>query len=321
VKKMRTSLTLVLVGTICTSLCMAPCGPPASAAGLVLQAQTTDSGAQSIVRLTAEGDELSILFPARPSVFRSKPLYSYADPGELITEERVSAAYANGVVYLLLIQRAGNPRRAMREYIESVRRDDKRRSGQVKWQEVNVRGQVVQQLEFRDKLDENGESYYRKAQYFTTRHYFCIVNATARDGATPEMDDFFSSLKFGDRTAAGTGVADNLSQNEQQPGAQATFRGVAFEAKDVTRQALPVWQPQLYSQLIGAATDLDQRRYEVRVQAILTADGEVADVKVLGPASHDVVAIATEMTRHTKFIPAELNGRPVSQRHTFKYKL
>jgi hypothetical protein len=127
--------------------------------------------------------------------------------------------------------------------------------------------------------------------------------------------------KIGDRAAADTGAADSLPPDEQKPGGRATFKGDVYEAKDVTRQAVLVWPPPLHSQLFGAATDMEQNRYEVRVQAVLTAAVEVADVKVLGPAGHNVAAIATEMTRHAKFIPAELNGRAVSQRHTFKYRL
>ena len=231
-----------------------------------------------------------------------------------------SAAYANGAVYLLQLLKAGNPRRALREYLGSLRRDEKRLLAPVDRREVSVGGNAVLQEEVRGRSYENDEPYYRKLQYFTTKRYLCIVSATTRDGATAEVNEFFSSLKFG-RGAADTGAADGPPQTGRKPDGAAALKGDVYEAKDVTRRAVLVWQPPLDYQLMSAATEIDRNRFEMRVQATLAANGEVTDVKVLGPSSHGVVAIATEMTRHAKFIPAELNGRPVAQRHTFKYTL
>jgi len=112
-----------------------------------------------------------------------------------------------------------------------------------------------------------------------------------------------------------------MAQEGQSPSVQAPIAGEVYEARDVTRQALVVWQPPLGYQLLSAAGELDRRRYEIQVRVILTSKGEVAELQVRQPVSRDAMAVAAEMTRHAKFIPAELNGRPVSQRYTFKYTL
>src|SRR4051812_25003734 len=104
------------------------------------------------------------------------------------------------------------------------------------------------------------------------------------------MDDFFSSLRFGGQAAAG--AADDMSQEGQSPSGQAPVVGEVYEARDVTRQALVVWQPPLYEQLISAAGELDRRRYEIQVRVILTSTGEVAELQVRQPVSRDALAVA-----------------------------
>ena len=179
---------------------------------------------------------------------------------------------------------------------------------------------VVTQQEVRRKSRFNGEQYYSKEQCFATKHQLYVISATTRDGDTPEMNDFFSSLKLGDAAVGGSKEADSLA-SEQRPRGPVPFRGDAYDAKEVTRQALVVWQPPLGIYMSFAAEDLGHPVFEIQVQVILTATGEVADLKIPPIKKPELLALVIEMTEKVKFIPAELNGRPVAQRITFKYEL
>jgi len=281
--------------------------------------QTKPSDAPFTVRLTAKGDELSILFPVKPSVYRFNRAFSYTLNGQLINEERIATAYANGVVYFLDLLSTGSPRRAMQDYMSDWRGKDKSIIRRVTRQALSVSGNAGQQDEFRRTSYVTLEPYYRREQYFTTKHYLCVISAVARDGVSPEMNEFFSSLKFG--ADAGRAAVDTLSQVGKGQTGQASFTGKVYNAKEVTRQAILVWKPELEVLLQNIADDIDIRRREIPIEVTLTSEGEVADLKFPQIMSREVMAIAADMARNLRFIPAELNGRPVSQRITLKFDL
>lgn len=278
------------------------------------QSKPVDRTGPSTIRITTKGDELSIVFPVKPVVHR------FNLDLELFSEERVATAYDDGVVYVLQLLKTRIPRYALRDYLKYKAKGDKSLD-LVNRQELSVGGIVGTQEEARGKSRINGEQYYTKEQYFATKHHLYIISATTRDRVTPKMNDFFSSLKLGAAAILGPQEANNLAAEEPKPSGQVPFKGDVYDAKEVTRQALIVWQPPLEIPLFFAAVDMGHPVYEIQVQLILTPTGEVADLKAPPIRNPVLLALVTEMTEHVSFIPAELNGRPVAQRTTFKYEL
>lgn len=86
--------------------------------------------------------------------------------------------------------------------------------------------------------------------------------------------------------------------------------GRIYRASDVTRRAVITNKPEPE---YTAAARLNQVSGTVVLNAVLAADGRVTNIETVRGLPHGLTAQAMAAAERIEFMPAELNGRPVSQ--------
>lgn len=258
--------------------------------------KTSTQDGPFVLRSSAKGDEFSILVPARTTSFLQPmmPVYS---------------AYANGVVYFVVVYEA--PEKGMLKHTLMNARQYFR-SSEIP---VTVDGFNGQQF------SKTEEGVYYKTQYFATKHKIYVISIAARDEGNPAINSFFSSLKLG-RAVSTTdtdaeGASTPASTKNQTPLPDLSDTGPVLEQGEVTRKAVFVWQPYLLHLMNSDIAP--SPRGKIKLEMVLRSSGQVTDVRVIKGLSQYVNQKIIERVKYSRFLPAEKDGRPVSVRITFEF--
>lgn len=306
--KTRVSLYLILAALAC-----APLAAGQEAAG---QAQPARDAAWS--RYTFPGDEFSAELPGMPSVFHTARAVRERPHGE--EKVRVFSLYHDYVIYFI------------------VAYDDPRSSESLDSLAAHLRGAWALEPEGEVKLGEFGGRAYSvvgvqrgrltydlrgEGRAFRAKRHAYLVLALADKEGRPEVARFLNGFALGAKPA-GQAIADEqpvprFVPPQTPPADSGSPRRGAGPREPLgadDRKAMVVYKPEP-----GYTEEARKRRVTggVRIRAVLSADGSVADIEPVKWLSDGLTERAIRAARTMRFFPARKDGRPVSQYITLEY--
>jgi TonB family protein len=248
-----------------------------------------------------EGEELTLMIPSWPPwpTVRNYPVSS-ADHSdrEKILAHREFSGYGRGLVFIIESYKAKRPQRIegdLQKFADN---------GAVFEREISFDGITARQ--YRSTYEGRSATYTRHFALFATKEHVYRVTLATLEDTNPFVDRFLSSLRLRrpeDRTT-------NYSQSA------AFILGHAFSPAEVTRRAIIVSK--------GEPFYTDQARAHqvvgtVKLEAVLGADGYVANINVIEGLKDGLTESAIEAARNIRFFPAEKDGKPVGQQLMLEY--
>jgi TonB family protein len=153
-----------------------------------------------------------------------------------------------------------------------------------------------------------GEGFSDKGQYFITRNHIYIVEAAKRDTFDPTMDHFLSSFKLGVVSASANTPATKPATSSSHSSATQTSVGNINLPIILSKQE-PGFPQGARFQVTGTVT----------LRLTLSSAGHVDDIEVVSGLPRGLTEQAIEASKTIIFIPAEKDGKPVSQRVQVEY--
>lgn len=159
------------------------------------------------------------------------------------------------------------------------------------------------------EFSHNIEGLSFKGRYFAASKHLYVVEAAKRGAYDPAMDQFLNSFRLENKSMPATTRA---ALNTAEPNSV----DEVFEAKNVTSKAI------ILSKLPATYTERAREHMikgTVVLQAVLRASGEVSDIVVRAGLPEGLTEKAIEATKAIVFVPAEKDGKPVSQKIMVEY--
>ena len=263
------------------------------------------------LQIRPRGEEFVFQSPVVPRVYvsqREGDGISRQIGGTEVRRQLTYHAYHDGVVYLVHVYKASSPQSVMNELTGrpplkgAVARDV--RAGGVKAREYET----------------TSEALYTKTRFVTAGKFLYVLEAAARDAVSPNIDRFLSSLTTGEtNVAAGDGEVTVPAGGGQLVGwgdGGARRAGEVLSQREVTRRATIIYRPEpLYTE--------EARRKRttgtIRLRMLLSATGGVTNVSVVYSLPNGLTETAVAAAHALRFLPAEKDGRRVSQYVTIDY--
>ena len=155
------------------------------------------------------------------------------------------------------------------------------------------------------RFTQKGDSVFHSGSYFIAQRHLYIVDCARRDSPDPDMDRFLNS--FAIRTAGQRTLPLPLSQ---------TSLDRVYSGKEVTRKVI------VLSQLEPNFTPEARAAHitgSVTLRARFSSSGLISDVEVLAGLPAGITEQAIQASKNIVFIPAERDGKPVSQNLEITY--
>ena len=250
------------------------------------------------VTFAPEGEELTPMTPAWPTV-RNYPVSS-ADHSnhEKILAHREYSAYGSGLVFIIVSYKAERPQRLWSDLLKSAD------NGAAFERDISFDGITARQ--YRSTYESRYATYTRRFVRFATKEHVYLLTLATLEDTNPSVDRFLSSLRLrrpGDRSTTYAQGSDHIP-------------GQAFSANEVTRRAIIVWKAEpFYTDQARA----DQVVGTVTLDAIFAEDGYVANIKVTRELKDGLTESAIDAARNIRFFPAEKDGKPVAQWMKLEY--
>ena len=250
------------------------------------------------VTFAPEGEELTLMTPAWPTV-RAYPVSS-ADHSdrEKILAHREYSGYGSGLVFIIESYKAERPQRLGSDLLKVAD------NGTVFERDISFDGITARQ--YRSTYESRYATYTRRFVRFATKEHVYLLTLATLEDTNPSVDRFLSSLRLRrpeDRSTTDTQPSDYIL-------------GHAFSANEVMRRAIVVWKAE--------PTYTDQARANqivgtVTLEATFAADGYVANITVTKGLKDGLTERAIEAARNIRFFPAEKDGKRVSQQMLLVY--
>jgi TonB family protein len=256
------------------------------------------------VAFVPEGEELTLMVPALPTI-RNYPVSPTRDPDhETILAHRAYSGYGSSLVFIIESYKAKRPEKLGRGPLTFAD------NGAVFEREISFDGITAKQ--YRSTYEGRSATYTRHFVRLATKEHVYLVTLATLEDTNPAVDRFLSSLHLrrpDDRTT-------NYSQRT------VFILGYAFSATQVTRRAIIVWKSEpFYTDQARA----NQTVGTVKLEAVLGADGYVANINVTAGLKDGLTESAIEAARNIRFFPAERifpgekDSRPVGQQIMLEY--
>ena len=285
---------------------------------LLLTSQALAQAAPRWLQIAPHREGFTVQMPAAPT--RHEPVSDggsvFLKPGGTeIRRHFVYDAYYDGAVYLVHVYEASSSDQLRKELT------DERRFKGVLVRESKAEGMSEREYETRYT------GFYSKTRFITLGKLLYEVEGAARAESNPTLVRFLSSFKLGkanpSKGAEITPVADGeLKARADAPASTAGAggapegAGVILAAKDVTLKAVLVFRPEPpYTE----EARKNQVRGTVRVRFVVSASGGVTNVTVVRGLKYGLNEMAVAAARAIRFLPAEKDGRRVSQWVTVDY--
>lgn len=265
------------------------------------EASQTQAGQDSASweRVNTEDGDFSVYVPARPSFYVQR---RYGHDGVKVTQAIIGGAYHDGVVFVTRIYELLEARELAGKVLE---RNCARLSeaGKAEGQDV-----INNSLRGKEYFKQDA-GYVHRIQCFATARRFYVVEAAARDKDRPAVKKFFASLEVGGAGGAGSGIPSGPVQAPPPPGV-AQEGGKVFGEGEVTRPAVIIHKPLARYNPVARAAMISGK---VRLRLLLSASGEVTNIEVLKGEKGGLAGGAVATAKYIRFLPAEKDGRAVSQ--------
>jgi TonB family protein len=250
------------------------------------------------VTFAPEGEEFTVLAPAWATV-RTYPVSTSHNPDhETILAHREYGSYGNGLIFVIQSYKAERPQRLWSDLLRSAD------NGAVFERDISFDG--IAAKKYRRSYQSGNATYTRYFVRFATKEHVYVVTLATLDDTNPAVNRFLSSLRL-------RRPEDRTTTNSQ---GTVFVLGYAFSHTEVTRRAIIVWKAEPFytdqaraNQIVGT----------VRLEAVLGADGYVANINVTQGLKDGLTESAIESARNIRFFPAEKDGKPVSQQIMLEY--
>ena len=176
------------------------------------------------VTFAPEGEELTLMAPAWPTV-RVYPVSSadHSDHEKILTHREYSG-YGSGLVFIIESYKAERPQRLWRDLPKLAD------NGAVFERDISFDGITAKQ--YRSTYETRYATYTRHFVRFATKEHVYLLTLATLEDANPFVDRFLSSLRLRrpeDRSTTETQRSDYIL-------------GHAFSANEVMRRAIVVWK-------------------------------------------------------------------------------
>jgi TonB family protein len=261
-------------------------------------------GASSWERINTEDEDFSIHMPARPTVHVQR---AFNISGVKFSGAAISTAYHDGVVFIARIYEAPNLTNLTRKCPQIVGISKKATPQKISI--GNYQG---------EEYLESGDNYYRYTRCFTTTARFYVVEAAARNETDPNIKRFLSSLELGGMKVIerSNTVSEEAGTSNQPLATLPTDSKSIFAENEVTRPAVIIYKPMPVYNPIAKAARISGK---VKIKLVLSASGEVSDIEVLKGQKGGLADGVIPVLKHIKFLPAQNDGRLVSQYAEVEY--
>ncbi len=295
--------------------CFVFSGEPIEAQTSSPDSQAKNQAVQSWETITTRNNEFAISMLSEFQVYNHSEPFYLKDGGAKFLEEHVVTGYLDRVVMVVTVSRVSNPSQGLNELLST---SYKRMKG---WQDINLNG-------FKGKHYQSSErGYYRDIQLFVSKEHIYGVEVAAKDAENPVVKKFLSSLRLGkDAVAQAADVAAKetaKTQTQIQTQTLLTVDGQPLKFEDFKddnpklRKAIIIFKPSPFY------TD-DARQHQttgtVLLKMVLSATGMVTDIEIVDGLGHGLSEKAIEAAKLIRFLPAEKDGRPVSQYVRVEYE-
>lgn len=252
--------------------------------------------------LTTKDQEFSILLPGEPTGI-IKGHYNLGIDGVPIREERVVSSLYARTAYLVKMYETGSAKELFRTYGDIFRLAKENVS------DVNVNG--LEGKQYREKT----KAIFHRILWIATKSRVYVIEVASRDETDPNIERFFSSLTFpklGAGLNTGNTIANLDALNNPDVVAPEIDHGPPLSESEVTHPAVIIYNPPPSFGHQGKNTT-------IKLQLLFSSSGKITDVKVVertpGAANDQAVAAA----KFIIFLPAEKDGRLVSQYGVVSY--
>ena len=305
------ALTAIVLSSILSALAKAPTSIP-----VLIEPNFSQNGS-GWIRIAPEGEEFAALVPAQQ-------LDIYTDQSLLIVEGATSSsrgvhtflnvysAYSDRAVFLIHAHNTLNPREMMNNMLRSLNRRLDRSQTHLTERDITldrVRGKHI-------TIERN--NYFIERQYFPVGERLYIAETAARATDNPAVRRFWSAFRLREgrraveaETVTAPGVTVTAAPPPPIPGSsERPNLNRIYSAEEVSARAVIIWRP--------AVTESRRTTGRIVIRAVLSSSGQVTDIVPLETVP-GLTEQAIAAVRRSRFLPAEIEGRPVSQYAQFIY--
>jgi TonB family protein len=245
-------------------------------------------------RYSADDEEFSVLLPIRPMMSTSSVSISL----DTKRRERILAAYADGVVYVIFTYE----RRSLT--VDDLVGEFSKRDTYQQSEPVTVSGVKGKSFRFEDN------DRLREIQFFATSRNLYVFKAVGSKLGNPAVGipRFLSSIRFG-KDHGGITVADGPGE---QPGANTSVPAndsTIFSSRQVTLRTSVIIKPEP-----GYTQEARMHRVTgtVVLRGVFSSSGELTNITVLRSLPEGLTERAILVAKQIRFVPAIKDGRFVS---------
>ncbi|MDQ1592518.1 MAG: vitamin transporter [Pyrinomonadaceae bacterium] len=249
-------------------------------------------------RISTEDEDFSVNMPVRPSFIEKE---RYVHDGVKVSRALISGVYHNGVVFIARIYEVPELKQLSNERLSG----DCRRLAGLR----NIEGRDIDKSSFRGKeYLKQSDNHTHIIQCYLTKKRFYVIEAAARNKDNSSIKRFLSSLSLGGGKTAEDPSNDSAHSQTSTPIVTDTSK--VYYEKEVTYPAVIINKPiHSYTPIARAA----RISGSVKLRAVLSASGEVLNIEVLKGLGAGLSESAIESAKKITFLPAEKDGRTVSQ--------
>ncbi len=264
-------------------------------------------------RYRAKGEEFSVMLPELPGVVSRTRCLEIDCKSK--RQEFVYAAYADGGVYLITSYQNSNRRLSLEEIIaESLT--------PLQENDVLVSRSDVKLEAFSGKkfvIGSKNSDYSRVVIYYQAREHVYELKAVNENLSDPAIQKFFDSFRLGEKTGKEIGdgarigpatmpaapAASKTAESAKDSSAPAIFRPVEVTRKArIVYKAVPEYTEEArQNELTGT----------VVLQMVLASSGKVVNIRTVSGLPFGLTEKAIAAARKIYFIPANKDGKRVSQ--------
>jgi TonB family protein len=252
-------------------------------------------------RYTVKGEEFSVILPTLPAMTTRKPM---VERFATQRRERMLGAYADGVAFTISCFQNPGRRETLDQFIEQ---EIFTHSGWDKSTELDLK---VNGFEGKQYLSPN--KVPGTMQIFVTNNNIYRFQAFGAPADDARVKQFFSSILLG-KKMEGIEVSDGIGiayDPDTEPQTN------AFQGKDVDRKVVIVMKPDPGYSEEGRKNAITGA---VLLKAVLTAKGNVENIRVASPLPYGLTEKAMEAAKKMKFIPAMKDGKFVPAAVVLEY--
>ncbi|OLE51954.1 MAG: hypothetical protein AUG51_20390 [Acidobacteria bacterium 13_1_20CM_3_53_8] len=277
----------------------------------VTGAQTPASDESAWKRYFVRGEEFSVLLPELPAMTTS---VNFVPKLNAERQERVLGAYADGTVYAIFTYENAKKKLTLEDFISEFQAA----RGQITFQrDLNLKGFKGKQFLL------NIPGCDGSVRFYATKKHTYILEVVSSHGDRSAVERFFNSFQL-ENSPTGQEVTDGPGADVKAlPGAQsaaansnAQEQARILNSREVTRKAVIVTKPQ-------AAYTEEARQNQVTgtviLRAVLSSSGKVTGIRAVSGLPFRLTERAIAAARQIRFVPAERDGRLVSQYIQIEY--